>query len=303
MYRRWKVGVEASLSISRAGLCRARGPAGGHQGQVARGSGGRAERSIKPKLLEIGFEIVGKHAGASSTPSRPAMSALEEVIRGLGNTADDAGGRVETVNTVPPAPAPLRRPHRLGPRLVLLPATRDAHQRCEGLTGRQKPMTRSRCSSRKSRPWTATRVWLQLLEARRRAGPVRACEGDRTRADRGRRERLGELWNKLCWAGASAGRSGLSTQAIGAFDVALYDLKAKRAGCRWPSCSDRTAIGRLLQHLGRFSAHAAGQLLVNAAASIERGIGGIKLKVGQPDRALASAASKRCASTWAITCR
>lgn len=41
---------------------------------------------------------------------------------------------------------------------------------------------------------------------------------------------IARLWNKLSWAGASVGRSGLATQAIGAFDVALYDLKAKRAG-------------------------------------------------------------------------
>ena len=40
---------------------------------------------------------------------------------------------------------------------------------------------------------------------------------------------IGRLWTKLCWAGASVGRSGLSTQAIAAFDVALYDLKARRA--------------------------------------------------------------------------
>jgi L-alanine-DL-glutamate epimerase-like enolase superfamily enzyme len=41
---------------------------------------------------------------------------------------------------------------------------------------------------------------------------------------------IARLWTQLCWAGASAGRSGLATQAIGAFDVALYDLKARRAG-------------------------------------------------------------------------
>ena len=41
---------------------------------------------------------------------------------------------------------------------------------------------------------------------------------------------IGKLWNKLCWAGASVGRSGLAVQAIAAFDVALWDLKAKRAG-------------------------------------------------------------------------
>ncbi len=41
---------------------------------------------------------------------------------------------------------------------------------------------------------------------------------------------IGKLWLKLCWAGASVGRSGLAVQAIAAFDIALWDLKAKRAG-------------------------------------------------------------------------
>src|SRR3982750_802519 len=34
---------------------------------------------------------------------------------------------------------------------------------------------------------------------------------------------IGKLWVKLCWAGASVGRSGLAIQAIAAFDVALWD--------------------------------------------------------------------------------
>ena len=40
---------------------------------------------------------------------------------------------------------------------------------------------------------------------------------------------IARLWDKLCWAGASVGRSGLATQAIAAFDIALWDLKARRA--------------------------------------------------------------------------
>ncbi len=32
---------------------------------------------------------------------------------------------------------------------------------------------------------------------------------------------ISRLWTKLVWAGASVGRSGLSTQAIAAFDVAV----------------------------------------------------------------------------------
>ena len=41
---------------------------------------------------------------------------------------------------------------------------------------------------------------------------------------------IARLWTRLAWAGASVGRGGLSAQAIGAFDVALHDLKARRAG-------------------------------------------------------------------------
>jgi L-alanine-DL-glutamate epimerase-like enolase superfamily enzyme len=97
---------------------------------------------------------------------------------------------------------------------------------------------------------------------------------------------IAKIWDKLCWAGASAGRSGMSTQAIGAFDVALWDLKAKRAGL---------SLAKLLgshhdsvpcyNTSGGFLHTPLDQLLVNAKASIERGIGGIKLKVGQPDHA------------------
>ena len=98
---------------------------------------------------------------------------------------------------------------------------------------------------------------------------------------------INKLWNKLCWAGASVGRSGLSTQAIGAFDVALYDLKAKRAGLSLAKLlgSYRDSVA-CYNTSGGFLHTPLDQLKVNAAASIERGIGGIKLKVGQPDRAL-----------------
>lgn len=98
---------------------------------------------------------------------------------------------------------------------------------------------------------------------------------------------IGKLWNKLCWAGASVGRSGLSTQAIGAFDVALYDLKARRAGLSLAKFlgSWRDSV-RCYNTSGGFLHTPIDQLMVNAAASIARGIGGIKLKVGQPDHAL-----------------
>lgn len=95
---------------------------------------------------------------------------------------------------------------------------------------------------------------------------------------------IGRLWTKLAWAGASVGRSGLATQAIGAFDVALYDLKAKRAGLSLAKLlgSYRDSVA-CYNTSGGFLHTPLDQLLVNAKASVERGIGGLKLKVGQPD--------------------
>ncbi|MFZ2989053.1 L-talarate/galactarate dehydratase [Ideonella sp.] len=98
---------------------------------------------------------------------------------------------------------------------------------------------------------------------------------------------IARLWDKLCWAGASVGRSGMATQAIGAFDVALWDLKARRAGLSLAKLlgAHRDTVA-CYNTSGGFLHTPLDQLLVNAQASRARGIGGIKLKVGQPDRAL-----------------
>lgn len=98
---------------------------------------------------------------------------------------------------------------------------------------------------------------------------------------------IGRLWTKLCWAGASVGRSGLATQAIGAFDVALYDLKARRANLPLAKFLGawRESVA-CYNTSGGFLHTPLDQLVKNARASVERGIGGIKLKVGQPHRAL-----------------
>jgi L-talarate/galactarate dehydratase len=95
---------------------------------------------------------------------------------------------------------------------------------------------------------------------------------------------IGRLWVKLCWAGASVGRSGLATQAIAAFDVALWDLKAKRASLPLSKLlgSYRDSV-RTYNTSGGFLHTPIEQVLENSAAALEAGIGGIKLKVGQPD--------------------
>lgn len=98
---------------------------------------------------------------------------------------------------------------------------------------------------------------------------------------------IAKLWDKLCWAGASVGRSGLATQAIGAFDVALWDLKARRAGLSLARLlgAQRDSV-RCYNTSGGFLHTPLDQLMKNTDISREKGIGGIKLKVGQPDWAL-----------------
>lgn len=95
---------------------------------------------------------------------------------------------------------------------------------------------------------------------------------------------IGKIWTKLTWAGASVGRSGLATQAIAAYDVALWDLKAKRAGLPLAKLlgSHRDSV-RTYNTSGGFLHTPIEQVIENAGASLASGIGAIKLKVGQPD--------------------
>ena len=95
---------------------------------------------------------------------------------------------------------------------------------------------------------------------------------------------IARLWDKLVWAGASVGRSGLATQAIAAFDIALWDLKAKRAALPMAKLlgAHRDAV-QCYNTSGGFLSTPIDEVISNVEAAIERGIGGIKIKVGQPD--------------------
>nr|WP_194737728.1 mandelate racemase/muconate lactonizing enzyme family protein [Actinomadura sp. RB99] len=97
---------------------------------------------------------------------------------------------------------------------------------------------------------------------------------------------IGRLWTKLAWAGASAGRGGLAVQAIAAFDIALWDLKAKRAGLPLAKLlgAHRDSV-RCYDTSGGFLHAPLEEVLDNASAALASGIGGIKIKVGHPDRA------------------
>jgi len=87
------------------------------------------------------------------------------------------------------------------------------------------------------------------------------------------------------WAGASVGRSGLGTQAVAAFDIALWDLKARRAGLPLAKLlgAHRDSV-RCYNTSGGFLHTPTDEVLANASRSLADGIGGIKIKVGNPER-------------------
>ena len=116
---------------------------------------------------------------------------------------------------------------------------------------------------------------------------------------------IAKIYESLMWAGASVGRSGVATQAVAALDVALWDLKARRAdlplakllGSHRDSC-------RVYNTSGGFLQASLEEMKEKASASLEAGIAGIKIKVGQPDwrldlragRGDARAPGRRCRS-------
>jgi L-alanine-DL-glutamate epimerase-like enolase superfamily enzyme len=95
---------------------------------------------------------------------------------------------------------------------------------------------------------------------------------------------IGRLWEKLAWQSASVSRTGVSVQAIAALDFALWDLKAKCA---------QLPLGKLLGTFrdavpcyntsSGYLSSSLEQVISGVDTSIQKGIGGIKIKVGQPD--------------------
>ncbi|WP_407674912.1 L-talarate/galactarate dehydratase [Nonomuraea fuscirosea] len=95
---------------------------------------------------------------------------------------------------------------------------------------------------------------------------------------------IGRVYERLSWAGASVGRSGVATQALAAIDVALWDLKAKRAGLPLAKLlgSYRESV-RVYNTSGGYLQAPIEEVREKAERSLAGGIGGIKIKVGQPD--------------------
>ncbi|ALV41470.1 mandelate racemase/muconate lactonizing protein [Pseudarthrobacter sulfonivorans] len=95
---------------------------------------------------------------------------------------------------------------------------------------------------------------------------------------------IGKIYTKLLWAGASVGRSGVATQALAAIDIALYDLKSKRAGLSLAKFlgAYRDSV-QTYNTSGGFLNASLEEVKDRATVLLEEGIGGIKIKVGLPD--------------------
>src|SRR5436305_9841022 len=90
------------------------------------------------------------------------------------------------------------------------------------------------------------------------------------------------LWSKIWWDMHYGGRGGPTVLALSAFDIALWDLKAKRAG---------VPLWKLLGgHDPRVPCYAGGidleltadQLLRQTDENLAKGFRAIKMKVGRP---------------------
>ncbi|WP_459723479.1 L-talarate/galactarate dehydratase [Actinophytocola sp. KF-1] len=97
---------------------------------------------------------------------------------------------------------------------------------------------------------------------------------------------IGRVREKLVAAGSSAGRTGLAAQAIGAVDVGLWDLKAKRANLSLAKLlgTHRDAVPCYATTGGSLSVP-VDQVVENARRLLAQGAGGLRIAVGAPGAA------------------
>ncbi len=171
--------------------------------------------------------------------------------------------------------------------LVILPLATPISD-AKVLTGRQKPLTEVAFlfAQMQTRQGHAGIGFSYSKRAGGRGQYAHACEIADNLIGEDPND-IARLWDKLVWAGASVGRSGLATQAVAAFDIALWDLKAKRAGLPMAKLlgAQRDSVA-CYNTSGGFLSTPLPEVLKNVEALLERGIGGIKIKVGQPDTRL-----------------
>ncbi|MEV6773826.1 mandelate racemase/muconate lactonizing enzyme family protein [Nocardia sp. NPDC051030] len=156
------------------------------------------------------------------------------------------------------------------------------------LTGRQRPMTEVAVLFAEISTETGL-TGIGISYAKRAGGPGQFAHARELAPELLGQDPsdIGRLWDKLMWAGASVGRGGLAAQAIAAFDIALWDLKAKRAGLPLAKLlgAYRDSV-RCYNTTGGFLHLPVEEVLERAATALDSGIGGIKIKVGHPDHAV-----------------
>ncbi|GAB3443198.1 L-talarate/galactarate dehydratase [Actinophytocola sediminis] len=152
-------------------------------------------------------------------------------------------------------------------------------------TGRQRPMTEVAFLFAELRTESGL-TGIGFSYAKRAGGPAQFAHAHEVAPDLIGEDPndIGRLWTKLVWAGASVGRSGAATQALAAIDVALWDLKAKRAGLPLAKLlgAHRDSV-RCYNTSGGFLHESVEQIMDNCTRTLASGVGGIKIKVGQPD--------------------
>ncbi|WP_420847398.1 enolase C-terminal domain-like protein, partial [Nonomuraea zeae] len=153
------------------------------------------------------------------------------------------------------------------------------------LTGRQKPMTEivflfAEIATEEGHRGTG------FSYSKRAGGPAQYAHAKEVGANLLGQDPsdIGKVYDTLLWAGASVGRSGVATQALAAIDVALWDLKARRANLPLSKLlgSYRDSV-RTYNTSGGFLHAPIEEVKARASRSLADGIGGIKIKVGQPD--------------------
>ena len=153
------------------------------------------------------------------------------------------------------------------------------------LTGRQKPMTEIVFLFAEIAT-TDDRHGIGFSYSKRAGGPAQYAHAKEIAGNLIGEDPsdIGRVYDKLLWAGASVGRSGVATQAIAAIDIALWDLKAKRADLPLAKLlgAHRDSV-RTYNTSGGFLHAPIEEIKERASKSLADGIGGIKIKVGQPD--------------------
>lgn len=200
------------------------------------------------------------------------------------NAAETSGTNERHISALRPGEATTDRISGVDLSLIKLPLSAPISD-AKVLTGRQKPLTEVAFLFAEIRTESGyTGIGYSYSK---RAGGA----GQYAHAKEIAPEVIGEdpndiqrIWTKLAWAGASVGRSGLATQAIAAIDIALWDLKAKRASLPLAKLlgAHRDSV-QCYNTSGGFLSMSTDEILDNTRYSIAHGIGGIKIKVGQPD--------------------